>query len=265
LQRTWRDGVTSGHAFLDDHAFLLQGLLDLHDATGAARWLEAATATARDLLDLFSAPDGAFNFTPLDHEPLPTRTREPYDNATPSPNGVAALALLRLSTLTRESRFATAACNALAYFEPAIARAPAAAASLVEARLLREDMPPEAGILAEWSSAPVRIRVRDAGPTVHGDRGVEVEMEIESGWHVQGFRPVRPGMIATLVRLEPSPRAPRRNTDLPGRSRNPAWRRQSYQGFVRNPSHRPRGAPGKRRNVRRDARPRVCAVPGLQG
>ena len=205
LQRTWREGVTSGHAYLDDHAFLLLGLLDLHDATGTQNWLEAATATARDLLDLFTAPDGAFNFTPLDHELLPARTREPYDNATPSPNGVAALALLRLSALTRDTRFATAARNALVYFEPAIARGPAAAGSLVEAMLSLEHVPAEAGLLAEWSSPPVRVRVRDAGPTPHGNCGLEVEVQVESGWHLQSFRPVSPGMIATLVRLEPPP------------------------------------------------------------
>lgn len=205
LQRAWRDGLTSGHAFLDDHAFLLQGLLDLHEATGAPKWIEAATATARDLLDLFTAPDGAFNFTPLDHEALPARTREPYDNATPSPNGIAALALSRLSAAARDERFATAARRALAFFDPAITRAPAAACSLVEARLFLEEMPPEAGLLAEWSSPPVRVRVYDAGLTAHGDRGIDVEFEVEPGWHVQGFRPDRAGMIATVVQLEPPP------------------------------------------------------------
>ena len=66
-------------------------------------------------------------------------------------------------------------------------------------------MPLEAGLLAEWSNPPVRVRVRDAGLTAHGDCGIDVEVELEPGWHVQGFRPDRPGMIATIVRLEPPP------------------------------------------------------------
>ena len=205
LQRTWRDGVTSGHAYLDDHAFLLLGLLDLHEATRAPNWLEAATSVAGDLLDLFTGPDGAFNFTPADHEPLPARTRDPYDNATPSPNGIAALALLRLATAGGLPRFADASRNVLAYFEPAIARAPAAAASFMEAMVWGEITPAASGFLAEWSSEPVRVRVRESGTTTHGDLGMEVEVRVLPGWHLQGFHPARPGMIATMIQLEPGP------------------------------------------------------------
>ncbi len=205
LQRTWREGITSGHAYLDDHAFLLQGLLDLHEATGTPDWLEAATRTARDLLDLFSSPDGAFNFTPADHEPLPARARDPYDNATPSPNGVAALALLRLSAATRDDRFAAAARRSIAYFLPAIARGPAAAGSFVEALMFQERMAPDAALLAEWAGESVSVRVRNAGTTTCGDHGLVVEIEVAHGWHLQGFRPERPDLIPTLVSLEPPP------------------------------------------------------------
>ncbi len=93
-------------AYLDDHAFLAAGCLALFEATGEGRWL----AEAKGLAELMAAhfldkADGGFFFTADDHEALIARTKHPGDNALPSGNSVAAMALLRLSVLTGEARW----------------------------------------------------------------------------------------------------------------------------------------------------------------
>jgi uncharacterized protein len=117
LRRSSRGGVVGGAAaVLEDHAFLAEALLALHQATGDARRLDQA----RELLDLtvarFADPDapGTFFDTADDAEALLHRPRELTDNATPS--GAAALAgsLLTASVLVDEpGRYREVADDAL--------------------------------------------------------------------------------------------------------------------------------------------------------
>ncbi len=53
LRRSWREGRTSGAAFLDDYANVAHGLLELHVATGESRWLVEANRLARLAVELF--------------------------------------------------------------------------------------------------------------------------------------------------------------------------------------------------------------------
>ena len=122
-------------ALLDDHAFLLDALLDLFESDHDESWLAVAEEVA-DLLDArFAAPDGGFFTTPDDHEPLPVRTRNGYDGALPSGNAVAAGALLRLHRITGASARRDAARGTLAAFLPQAREAPAGFATLLTALL----------------------------------------------------------------------------------------------------------------------------------
>ena len=128
-------GETKIPALLDDHAFLLDALLDLFESDHDESWLAAADEVA-DLLDArFAAPGGGFFTTPDDHEPLPVRTRNGYDGALPSGNAVAAGALLRLHRITGASRRREAARATLAAFLPQAREAPAGFATLLAALL----------------------------------------------------------------------------------------------------------------------------------
>ena len=122
-------------ALLDDHAFLLDALLDLFESDHDESWLAVADEVA-DLLDArFAAPDGGFFTTPDDHEPLPVRTRNGYDGALPSGNAVAAGALLRLHRITGAAARRDAARGTLAAFLPQAREAPAGFATLLTALL----------------------------------------------------------------------------------------------------------------------------------
>ncbi len=141
LLATAKDGRAHLNAYLDDYAFLLSALVELIQAEFYSRDLEFAVDLAEALLEQFHDPDaGGFFFTSHDHEKLIHRHKPGYDSATPSGNGVAALALQRLGHITGESRYLDAAERTLQLFYPALAQHPSACASLLMA--LEEAMAP---------------------------------------------------------------------------------------------------------------------------
>ncbi|MCO4774162.1 MAG: DUF255 domain-containing protein, partial [Deltaproteobacteria bacterium] len=101
LLRTWKDGTDGPTGYADDHAFLLVALVDLYEATQELEWLEHAVTLADALLALFwDDDDGGLYFVGSDAETLVARTKNLTGGALPSANGMAALGLLRLATLT---------------------------------------------------------------------------------------------------------------------------------------------------------------------
>ena len=107
-RRAWQRGRTNERllAYATDHAWLVDAFTRLAEARGEARWITEARAAADAMLELFwdDADAGLFT-TGHDAEELLVRQKEYYDGATPSANGVAALALLRLGALTGERRY----------------------------------------------------------------------------------------------------------------------------------------------------------------
>ncbi|HEY5291989.1 MAG TPA: thioredoxin domain-containing protein, partial [Burkholderiales bacterium] len=134
LLATWKDGRAHLNAYLDDYAFLLAALIELMQTDFQSRDLEFAEELAEALLQQFYDPElGGFFFTSHDHEQLIHRPKPGYDSATPSGNGVAALALQRLGHMTGESRYLDAAERTLQLFYPALAQHPSGYASLLMA------------------------------------------------------------------------------------------------------------------------------------
>jgi uncharacterized protein YyaL (SSP411 family) len=106
LLRTWKDGRAKFNAYLEDYAFLAEGLLTLFETTGEARWLKEAIAlTDRMVEEFWDNEGGGFYFTGKSHENLIVRSKDYFDNATPSGNSVAAFVLLRLAALTGRENY----------------------------------------------------------------------------------------------------------------------------------------------------------------
>jgi hypothetical protein len=100
LQHSFKDGQARFNGCLDDYSCLIQGLVDLFEATGRTCHLRSALTLADQMRELFHDPQrGGFFYTATDHEALITRSRDTQDNATPSGNGMAVCALLRLGRL----------------------------------------------------------------------------------------------------------------------------------------------------------------------
>ena len=100
LLHSFKDGRARFNAYLDDYACLIDGLVELCQATGEGHWLTSAIALAERLFEQFADTQaGGFFYTSSDHEELITRAKDCQDNATPSGNGMAAYALLRLARI----------------------------------------------------------------------------------------------------------------------------------------------------------------------
>src|SRR5262245_12009900 len=103
LLRTYNDGQARLNAYLEDHAFLLEALLILYEASFEPRWFESARQTADTMIARFGDPErGGFYSTSTDHEELIVRRKEVGDHPIPSGNSSAALGLLRLAALSGE-------------------------------------------------------------------------------------------------------------------------------------------------------------------
>jgi uncharacterized protein YyaL (SSP411 family) len=124
LGRSWKDGRSSGTGVLEDYTHLADGLLALYEATFEERWFTTGRALMDQVLNHFADPAGGFFDTSDRHERLVTRPKDVQDNAVPSGNAMAALVLLRLHAWTGESRYRTAAEQAMRTVVPFVGRYP---------------------------------------------------------------------------------------------------------------------------------------------
>ena len=114
LLRSYKDGQAKFKGYLEDYAFLIDGLIALHEATFDGRWLREAIDLGQSMCDLFwDEPSGQFYDTGHDHEQLVVRPRDISDNAIPSGSSMAADVLLRLSVITGDSDYERRAVTAL--------------------------------------------------------------------------------------------------------------------------------------------------------
>jgi uncharacterized protein len=134
LLRTYKDGRARLNAYLEDHAFLLEALLVLYEATFDPRWFVEARAVADTILARFADPDnGGFFSTSDDHEALLTRRKDLEDTPIPSGASSAAFGLLRLAALTGEHAYEQAAVSQLRLVHELAPRHPLAFGHLLAA------------------------------------------------------------------------------------------------------------------------------------
>jgi uncharacterized protein YyaL (SSP411 family) len=134
LLRSYNHGRAKQPAFLEDHAFLLEALLDLYEATFDPRWFGEAERLAGEILERFAdAEHGGFFFTPSDGEVLMSRRKELEDTPIPSGQSSAAYGLLRLARLTGEARWEDAALGVLRLLHTVAGQYPTAFGHVLQA------------------------------------------------------------------------------------------------------------------------------------
>jgi uncharacterized protein len=134
LLRAYNAGRAKLKAYLEDHAFMVEALLTLYEATFEPRWFHAARELADDTIERFGDPEhGGFFQTSSDHERLVARRKEVDDSPIPSGQSSAACGLLRLSALTGEARYEEAALGVLRLFGDLLRRSPLAFGHLLQA------------------------------------------------------------------------------------------------------------------------------------
>jgi hypothetical protein len=127
LLRTWKDGRAHIDAYLEDHAYLLEALLTLYEATFDPRWYREAVGLADTNIGRFGDPErGGFFTTAADHASDFPRRKDLEDSPIPSGSSSAAFGLLRLGLLSGEARYEEAGLSALRLLVAFVGRAPLA-------------------------------------------------------------------------------------------------------------------------------------------
>ena len=200
LMRVWRGGETQTPAFLEDHAAVAEGLVDLFEAGFDPAWLRWAEALGEALVARFlDSKDGGFYGTDAGQGDLLFRQKPGFDNAIPAGNTLAARALLRLSRHLERDDFRLAAEGTLRCFGPWLQRAPRAFLGLLGVldQMLRE--PLEIVVAGDPSDPTSRALLAEAhrrylpGRLVSSSPGEELPLH-------RGRRPAKGRSVAYVCR-----------------------------------------------------------------
>lgn len=162
LLRTYKDGQSKLNGYLEDYAFFVDGLLALYEATGNLRWLEEAMAlTTRMIMEFWDTEDGGFFYTGKSHEELIVRSKDYFDNATPSGNSVATEVLLHLAALTANEEYSRQAVTIFRLLREPLKRYASAFGRLLGALDFYLSTPKEIAIIAPAESEQMRDLLRE--------------------------------------------------------------------------------------------------------
>lgn len=154
LLRTYKEGTAKLNAYLEDYAFLGEALLTLYETTGELEWFEEARSVTDKMIEEFwDEQEGGFFFTGKSHEALILRSKDYFDNATPSGNSVAAQVLLRLATLTDVEDYRRRGVSILRLVADSVRRYPSAFGRALCALDFHLGAPKEIAIIGEAASA----------------------------------------------------------------------------------------------------------------
>ncbi|MFY9553289.1 MAG: thioredoxin domain-containing protein [Blastocatellia bacterium] len=163
LLRTYKSGHAKLNGYLEDYAYVIEGLLAVYEATFELRFFTQARELADTMIARFwDDQEGGFFFTSSDHEELITRTKDYFDNATPSGNSAAATALLKLGVLTQKSEYSHHAATILRSLRPAMSRHPSAFGYMLCALDFYLSEPKEIAIVGKLDSHEVRSLIEQA-------------------------------------------------------------------------------------------------------
>jgi uncharacterized protein YyaL (SSP411 family) len=159
LLRSFRGSAGAVHAFAEDYAFLIQGLLDLYETEFDIRWLRSAGELQVQMNALFSDPKGGYFNTEEGARDILFRMKDDHDGAEPSANSVAALDLTRLAWILGAKEFQLAAARLIGAFNPVLERAPAALPQMLAAMDANISEPIQIVIAGDRAGATELLRV----------------------------------------------------------------------------------------------------------
>jgi uncharacterized protein YyaL (SSP411 family) len=163
LFRIWRRGQAATPGFLEDYAAVAGGLVDLFEADFDPRWLRLAEHIAEAMRARFEdAEQGGFFATEAGQGDMLLRLKPGFDNALPSGNTLAALALLRLARHLERDDFRVSAERTLSCFGPWMERAPRAFTGMLGALDLALSEPVEIVIVGALSHPATKSLLKEA-------------------------------------------------------------------------------------------------------
>ncbi|OLE50978.1 MAG: thioredoxin domain-containing protein [Acidobacteria bacterium 13_1_20CM_3_53_8] len=157
LLRSYKDGQAKLNGYLEDYAFFADGLITLYETTGDLLWLtEALSITNKMIEEFWDEEEGGFYYTGKSHEELIVRTKDYFDNATPSGNSVAADVLLRLATLSGDEDYSRRAVTIFRLLADTVKRHPSAFGRLLCALDFYLSTPKEIVLIGSYDAEETR-------------------------------------------------------------------------------------------------------------
>ena len=161
LLHRYRDGEAAIRATVDDYAFLIWGLLELHETTFDTTYLHAALELNGEMLDQFwDDQKGGFFVTADGAETLLARRKEIHDGAIPSGNSVAMMNLLRLGRITANTDYDETAAGLGQAFAGVVRAMPSASTYLLQSVDFALGPSHEIVIVGEPDAADTRAMIR---------------------------------------------------------------------------------------------------------
>ena len=115
-------------------------MLNLHDATNEAKWLDEAKKLTDLMIEHHADKKvGGFFYTSSDHEKLFARAKDQFDGAQPSGNSVAARNLVRLWAKTGEDKYRETAEKTFKAFAATLKTNPSGLPAMADALALYLD------------------------------------------------------------------------------------------------------------------------------
>src|SRR5213079_247451 len=127
LFRNYREGRSDIEGFADDYSFVIQGLVDLYEASFDVEWLKFAVELqeTQDRL-FFDEKNGGYFSTSGKDESVFLRMKDDNDGAEPAASSVAALNLLRLSQVRDDPQLTERARKTIDAFAATLSHFPSA-------------------------------------------------------------------------------------------------------------------------------------------
>jgi uncharacterized protein YyaL (SSP411 family) len=162
LFRSYREGRSEIQGFADDYAFVIQGLLDLYEASFDPKWLKIAVELqeAQDRLFLDRENGGYFSTSGNDRNVV-LRMKDENDGAEPAPSSVAALNLLRLTQIQNRPEWREQAEKTIGAFEATLTRFPSAMPQMLVAFDFLSSRPRQIVIAGKAEAADTRALVAE--------------------------------------------------------------------------------------------------------
>ena len=134
LFHRYRDNEAAIPGNLDDHAFMIWGLLELYEAVFNVKYLKKALKLNKILIEHFwDEKEGGFYFTANDTEHVLLWEKQTYDGALPSGNSVGMFNLIKLARITEDPELERRSVDLERAFSTQIKRAPIVHTHFMEA------------------------------------------------------------------------------------------------------------------------------------
>jgi uncharacterized protein YyaL (SSP411 family) len=160
LMRVFNKGQARVKGYSEDYSFFIQALIDLYEATFDSLWLKRAVELNQEMIRQFWDEDqGGFFFTGKENEALIARSKNPYDNVTPSSNSVAVFNLIRLGSLTGDETLKHRAEQVLQLFYGLLTEQPSGFTHMLSGLSFFSD-PEEIGIVGSLKDARTQAMIK---------------------------------------------------------------------------------------------------------